>query len=140
MTLLKNWISNICCLRVYASFTVAGEQQRTTFLARMTVPCAFVASREFEMFSDEFNGKAVDDYYCNRFQDCVQDPTNPIDPEKANKRPKHTRKLTIDAAIEENKESRIFLGVHWRADVEYGSLLGKKLAEDIFASFPKVEK
>jgi hypothetical protein len=125
---------------VSASFTAAGEQQRTALLANMTVLCGFVASREFEMFSDEFNGKAVDDFYCNRFNDCVRDPTNPIDPEKANKRPYQTRKLTIDEAIEDNKDSRVFLGVHWRRDVEAGALLGKKVAEDTFATFPKVAR
>jgi hypothetical protein len=125
---------------VSGSYTVASKQQRTAVLEKMTVRLAFVASREFAMYSDEFDGKAVDDYYCERFNDCVADPSNPIEPEKANKRPNLSRKLTIDAAIQENKDSRIYLGVQWRADVEAGSLLGKKLAEDTFASFPKIAK
>jgi hypothetical protein len=90
------------------------------------------------MNSDEFNGKNIDDGYCATFGDCVVDPTNPIDPTLANKRPNLPRTLTIDAAIEENKLSRIYLGVHWRADVEDGAALGKKLATDIVKSFPKI--
>jgi hypothetical protein len=104
----------------------------------LTASCGLAASRKFVMTSDEFNGKAVDDFYCDRFKDCVVDPTNPIEPAKANKRPNAPRTLTIDAAIEENKLSRIYLGVHWRADVEDGAVLGKKIATDTFAKFPKI--
>jgi hypothetical protein len=117
--------------------SVACEQHCDVLLAAITVLGAAAAGRKFEMHSDEFNGKAVDDYYCARYGDCVLDPSNPIDPGKPNKRPNLPRTLTIDEAIEENNMSRIYLGVHWRADVEAGSLLGKRLARRIVADFPR---
>ncbi|NJR43310.1 MAG: hypothetical protein HC767_12300 [Akkermansiaceae bacterium] len=89
------------------------------------------------MHSDEFNGKAVDDVYCAKFGDCVTDPDNPIDPQLPNKRPNLPRSLTIDEAIEENKDSRVYLGVHWRFDQDAGGLLGETIAQNILANFPR---
>lgn len=91
---------------------------------------------KYELHSDEFNGKAVDDIYCAKFNDCVVDPENPIDPEEANKRPLLTRSLTIDEAIEENRVARVYLGVHWEFDQDAGVAIGEEIAQNIVASFP----
>jgi PAP2 superfamily len=50
---------------------------------------------------------------------------------------KLVRKLSIEQAIEENKRSRVFLGVHWNIDSTGGGDLGTALAEEIVKSFPK---
>lgn len=98
---------------------------------------SFVADqRKFELHSDEFNGKAVDDNYCAKFK-CVLDIDNPIEPEVANKRPNLPRTLTIDEAIEENKQSRIYLGVHWQEDQTTGQLLGETIAQNVISNFPR---
>lgn len=92
--------------------------------------------RAFEMHSDEFNGRTTDDIYCEKFDDCVSDPSNPVDPDLPNKRPDISRTLTIDEAIEENKAAREYLGVHWWLDQEAGSDLGKAVAQSVSANFP----
>ena len=48
-----------------------------------------------------------------------------------------TRMLTVDQAIKENSDSRIFLGVHWQADQDRGQQLGEEVAQNIIANFPK---
>ena len=92
--------------------------------------------KKFEMHSDEFNGKAVDDVYCGKFGDCVADPGNPIDPAIANKRPNLPRTLTIDQAIQQNLEGRVYLGVHWRFDQTAGGQLGRAVANSVVNGFP----
>lgn len=86
--------------------------------------------------SDEFNGKAVDDIYCAKFGDCVIDPDSPIDPGLPNKRPDLPRTLTIDQAIKENNDGRVYLGVHWRFDQDAGWQLGRAIAKHVLDNFP----
>lgn len=71
----------------------------------------------FELVSDELNGETVD----NRDQAV---------------RPHHKRSLTIDRAIQENLESRVFLGVHWRFDGERGQEIGEAIADQILPVAP----
>lgn len=94
------------------------------------------AETAFEFVSDEFNGRSVDDIYCAKFQDCVTDPTNPIDPDLPNKRPYLPRTLTIGAAIDENKVGRVYLGVHWFFDQDAGFTLGAQVAQHTMDNFP----
>ena len=98
--------------------------------------CA-AADKTFEMHSDEFNGRTTDDIYCEKFDDCVIDPSNPIDPESRNKLPDLPRTLTLDEAIEENKAARVYLGVHWWLDQEAGADVGMAVAADVVANFPR---
>jgi hypothetical protein len=43
---------------------------------------------------------------------------------------------SLTAAENENVDSRVHLGVHWRSDVEDGRILGKKVAKEVFRKFP----
>jgi Vanadium chloroperoxidase N-terminal domain len=69
----------------------------------------------FQFVSDEFNGENIG---------------------ATGVRPKYTANLTIDDAVLENIESRVFLGVHWRFDGLKGEEIGKEIANGIAASFP----
>jgi hypothetical protein len=71
----------------------------------------------FSMTSDELNGR-------------TRDQSGKI-------RPYLPRSFTIKQAIEENKLSRVYLGVHWYMDVNYGAAVGTEVAAKIAASFPK---
>jgi hypothetical protein len=44
---------------------------------------------------------------------------------------------TLSGAIQENGDSRVYLGVHWRFDSEGGIKSGKQIAQDIFSHFLK---
>lgn len=83
--------------------------------------------RKFELYSDEFNGESIDDGYCSKFGDCGVNNTRPF----------LTRTLTIDEAINENKEGRLYLGVHWRADQDAGVMVGERIAQNVIANFPR---
>ena len=65
--------------------------------------------------SDEFNGKTTDN-------------TGAV-------RPKWVQKISLAECIEQNEESRIFLGVHWRFDAEGGATVGKAIATKVAAAF-----
>ncbi|MGL5078077.1 MAG: hypothetical protein ACRDBG_19925 [Waterburya sp.] len=65
--------------------------------------------------SDEFNGKTTDNL--------------------GTVRPRYSAKFTLREAIEENKISRIYLGVHWDFDATGGETVGKAIAEKVFAAF-----
>ena len=83
----------------------------------------------FTFYSDEFNGNAVDDEYCAKpFANCLP----------GNRRENMQKTLTIDQAIKENRDSRIFLGVHWESDQITGQLLGERIAQNIIANFPRM--
>ncbi|MES2643320.1 MAG: vanadium-dependent haloperoxidase [Myxococcota bacterium] len=70
----------------------------------------------FDFTSDELDGVAVD---------------TPPRPDVA-----VTHRLTIDTAIRENLESRVFLGVHWRLDGIEGDRNGRVVGELVAANFP----
>lgn len=71
----------------------------------------------FQFVSDELNGVTQD----NRDQAV---------------RPRHVRTLTIQSAIRENLESRVFLGVHWRFDGDRGREIGEEIARQVHVNFP----
>lgn len=72
----------------------------------------------FEFTSDELNGITQGD--------------------RNSPRPNHPkpRTLTIEQALQENLESRVFLEVHWRMDGEEGTRNGLAIADLIAAAFP----
>ena len=51
-------------------------------------------------------------------------------------RPRLEQTLTIPGAIEQNKVSRVYLGVHWHLDCLSGSELGQDVASKVAKSFP----
>ncbi|NJL51717.1 MAG: vanadium-dependent haloperoxidase [Hydrococcus sp. SU_1_0] len=65
--------------------------------------------------SDEFNGKTTDNL--------------------GTVRPRYVANFTLREAIEENKISRIYLGVHWDFDASGGEIVGKAIAEKVSAAF-----
>ncbi len=50
-------------------------------------------------------------------------------------RPKWVRTLSLQQALDENEESRIFLGVHWRFDATGGKAVGEAIADKVVAAF-----
>jgi len=44
--------------------------------------------------------------------------------------------MTIDKAIQDNLDSRVWLGVHWRFDGTEGVRLGSEIATRIQTAFP----
>lgn len=68
--------------------------------------------------SDEFNGKNADN--------------------RGIVRPRMSRKFTLRQAIEENKISRIYLGVHWVFDATGGETVGKPIAVKAAKDFARV--
>jgi hypothetical protein len=71
----------------------------------------------FSLVSDELNGETKD--------------------QSGMTRPRLPRTFTIKEAIEENKLSRVYLGVHWMMDVEEGSKTGAVIGNAVGAAFPK---
>lgn len=69
----------------------------------------------FDFVSDELNGRTVD-----------------ID---GSVRTYIKRTYTLNKAIEDNLESRVWLGVHWRFDGKGGKKAGEKVAEKVFTGF-----
>lgn len=65
--------------------------------------------------SDEFNGTTTDN--------------------QGILRPKWEQTFTLDEAIEQNKISRIYLGVHWIFDATGGEAVGKQVAEKAVLAF-----
>ena len=87
------------------------------------------ASAAFTFHSDDFNGNAVDDEYCAKpFANCLE----------GNRRENMQKTLTINQALKENRDNRIFLGVHWETDQITGQLLGERIAQNIIANFPRM--
>lgn len=70
----------------------------------------------FQFQSDEYNGQTID--------------SNTRRP-----RPARTRKYSSFTQAEtENYMSRLYLGVHWRMDLEHGRILGRKVAQHVYRS------
>lgn len=46
-------------------------------------------------------------------------------------------RATLEEAVEENRRSRIFLGVHWQLDQDMGGELGQDIADSIVRCFPQ---
>jgi membrane-associated phospholipid phosphatase len=65
--------------------------------------------------SDEFNGKTTDN--------------------EGIVRPRWEQTFTLKEAIEQNKRSRVYLGVHWSFDADGGELVGKAIAKRAIAEF-----
>jgi PAP2 superfamily len=65
--------------------------------------------------SDEFNGVTTDN-------------TGTV-------RPKFKKVFNLTEAIEENNQSRIYLGVHWQFDAEGGEKVGTAIADKVIAKF-----
>jgi hypothetical protein len=70
---------------------------------------------KFSMTSEELDGKTKD--------------------QSGQTRPNVPRTFSIAGAIEENKASRVYLGVHWEFDCAYGASLGTEVAEQGAAAF-----
>jgi len=68
------------------------------------------------MVSDEFNGKTTDNTGATR--------------------PNWEATFTLREAIEQNKISRIYLGVHWAFDATGGESVGHAVAQKVIAAFP----
>jgi hypothetical protein len=83
-------------------------------IVRRFYPPAIANNLTFEFVSDELNGKTVD----------VDGSTRTF----------IKRTYTLDEAIQDNLESRIWLGVHWRFDGEGGQQAGVQVAQQIVAS------
>ncbi len=69
----------------------------------------------FSFVSDEFNGATADN--------------------EGTVRPTWTQKISLKDAIEQNKISRIYLGVHWIFDATGGETVGKAVAGKAIAAF-----
>jgi membrane-associated phospholipid phosphatase len=50
-------------------------------------------------------------------------------------RPRWEQTFTLREGIEQNKISRIYLGVHWSFDATGGEVVGKAVADQVFAAF-----
>lgn len=70
----------------------------------------------FEFVSDELNGSTLD--------------------RDGSQRARHKRSLTVAKAIQENLESRVWLGVHWRFDGDEGAKNGAQIASLVVTNFP----
>ena len=66
-------------------------------------------------------------------KDFVSDELNGVTTDnKGVPRPKVPMTFTLDKGIQDNLESRIFLGIHWRFDGEQGRLAGESIADAVF--------
>jgi hypothetical protein len=50
-------------------------------------------------------------------------------------RPKYQSDITLAEAIDENDQSRIYLGVHWQFDAKGGNQVGTAIADKVFLKF-----
>jgi hypothetical protein len=93
----------------HATFGAACFETAAALLGSTT------ALTNVEFVSDEFNGVTTDN-------------TGAV-------RPKYEAKFTLQKAIEDNNESRIWLGVHWRFDAEGGEKVGSAIATKVIETF-----
>ena len=71
----------------------------------------------FSFQSDEYNGKTRDSN-----TGLIRTPSSRYYP-------------SLTAAEQENANSRVYLGVHWRSDVQQGRVLGTQVAAEVFRKF-----
>jgi hypothetical protein len=83
-------------------------------IVRRFYPPAVANALTFEFVSDELNGKTID-----------------ID---GSTRTFVKRTYTLNQAIQDNLESRVWLGVHWRFDGEGGQQAGTQVAQQVSTS------
>ncbi len=95
----------------HATFGATCFQLASRFLGKKT------GQVKFDFVSDEFNGVNRDDLGVIR--------------------PRLKRSLTLASAIQENADSRIYLGVHWKFDATAGINLAGKLIDKIDTKFGK---
>jgi hypothetical protein len=94
------------CTSGHATFGAAVFQTLRNFYGTDAIP--------FRFTSDEFNGRTTDEFGVAR--------------------PVVTRSFaTLSQAEEENGQSRIYLGIHWRFDKTEGIQQGEAVANDVFA-------
>ena len=68
---------------------------------------------------------------------CVSDEFNGVTTDNMGAvRPAYEADFTYQEAIEQNKVSRIYLGVHWQFDADGGEVVGKAVANKAIAAFP----
>lgn len=94
----------------HAAFGTAGFKTLSLLLGKR------VRDITFTFTSDEFNGRTIDG-------------------RTGRARRVFTQRLTMAYAIEQNKESRVFNGVHWRFDSDAGDVVGTKVAKVMADAF-----
>jgi hypothetical protein len=86
--------------------------------------CFKVAAQLMEVPTDKIKVKFVSD----EFNGVNTDNTGTV-------RPKYQSDITLAEAIEENDQSRIYLGVHWQFDAKGGNQVGTAIADKVFLKF-----
>jgi hypothetical protein len=94
----------------HATFGAASMTMMKFFLGEKGIDSATLQVKDF--VSDELNGITTD--------------SNGVT------RPKIARTFTLDEGIQQNLDSRIFLGVHWRFDGTLGKEAGESIAKEVF--------
>ncbi len=89
------------------------------------------ASMEMMKKFVQLKGKSPGSY---KIEDFVSDELNgQTTDSNGQTRPRSPRTFTLQGGIDQNLESRVYLGIHWRFDGEEGVKIGKKIADDVFA-------
>ena len=97
----------------------------------------------FNFQSDEYNGPGSLQYNVDAYDyvRCVDDP-NPTPqlptyckPRSFDFKPIDPNNCDAQNAEEENSDSRIWMGVHWRFDTDNGITLGEQVGHDIVGAF-----
>jgi hypothetical protein len=95
----------------HATFGTAAFRLADLFLST-EFPGAKISEMPFVMTSDEYNDASIG--------------------ADGGRRPSIPRRMTLHQAIEENKVSRIYLGVHWKMDADEGERIGEAIAKFTF--------
>lgn len=94
----------------HATFGTAAFQ-----ILKDMLPSA-VKNAKFTFVSDELDGRTLDS--------------------DGSQRTLNRRELTLSKAIKENIRSRVYLGVHWQFDGDYGEDIGKTIADKLKSALP----